>query len=1558
MVSCEIGRYQDEGNIHHDYQHQNVLDEVREVNDLKEILLDEDSVVNFPIQENDHIKWINIPESISLNHCKKFGLELLGFGRTLDVDSIVEQHQDLACEMILFKWLNMEGASNEPITFQTLIKVIHKLGEKFGNGYIELANKIKFTAEVHQTIDIGYIPAPVKTYSSQLFERYQKDNVIDISQWIPKRLDQKIQNITFVDLELKEHNTDDFVELDDLLRDIQDGMKILFTGRPGVGKTTITRYLSKHKFNKRFFLIIKLHLGTFSDLINDLDTLLKIHGDKFFPSVDIARMSSFIQRTNGKGVCFLLDGYDKYVPSRHGNYINSLIKGKELAKSVVIVTSRPSAVEDIMNLFQRKIEIIGFAETRINTYLRQLQLPDAENKTVFQYLDNHPKVKQMCYLPLHLSMLVFMIITDGNAVTLLNTETDLYYNFLALTIKHYESVRHERAVESLKECFSDPNTQTDLCDILRNISKISLDGMLWGRTQMFTSSSLTRLSRIDNVSAEIEALSLFKIETSYDKDGIKLYKYWYSHPTFQEFLAAFHLTTLPSRIQFDYMHRYDMDEVYKYFFGLIRSMSNYDDTAIMTKFITFARTSYYRSHRYNDFYMIKCAHEAGGSDNFISYLKAAGIISQSNSLHVYLGNHDNDDCWYLGYILAQTSLNQLNLQVDYFTNKWCSSFVTRYLKNARFSDVNVAKLIIEKGIFLKSYKDILDDIDPEFLSVFQQSLTHFKLSSYIHEVNSLLKLERFLKYFYALQSLSLQVDVRVIQQGYLEKVLQNLTLLRYLELTVTDYFNVCYFNATACKGLLKFSKLKQLQSLMLEITFELSLSGLKGLNNLETLSMYDIYNSSNINSSNIKKLLLGIQEVHSLKKLALNLNLRTNTTDSIKEVAKALEQCTRWLLINLTIDASFFSSGENDVIELAYGLGNLTKLQELSLYLNWELHGNNSNDKGAIVLADKLKHLHNLHTLKLHLICGISCDELTVIFRHLNLKNLDLEIAANTRSYNIKKLLNELKNLKLLQKLVLSRNKLYNDDMETLTLALKEMNNLHTLDLSHNHIGDDGMKLLAELFDSPQQYLGNLKVLLLNGNQYSEVGAKILAEILKKFLQLQTIEFNRDLIMFSAEVLSLRHQQNIRKIPVILPQQPSPISETSSISFSEILNFVFEQFYLYNHYNYYVFSVIFLGLVVLVRVSMFFKSKASSNKIMQSTELSRALTYSSFSVSDAWYLKRLESMNLDGTGTVIAILDTTIDQTFPCFTKKKILHVANNESFPSLTEEEILVIDCLPGVPVASDLHATMHGTICSAIAVGSQCDTTSGVIPRGVAPGAQLIVYRIAEGKHIPFEAIERALDDIWNRLQSNIRIDVVSISYHFEVTDEQLEILREKIQKLTEIGITFVAAAGNNGLYQDLACIPAHFDYVISVGALDKHGKKSLLTPHVKIDVYAPGDDLKFATSDEIFWGTSYATPAAAGLVLLLKQWANFIGSPAKENIHRAEILRKIFKHDMYKETDSTDKNIDPLEPIVRVNSDDTVMVFQPATFFMDMKKNPTMLNVIVQKYLPADEDNMMDH
>ena len=285
---------------------------------------------------------------------------------------------------------------------------------------------------------------------------------------------------------------------------------------------------------------------------------------------------------------------------------------------------------------------------------------------------------------------------------------------------------------------------------------------------------------------------------------------------------------------------------------------------------------------------------------------------------------------------------------------------------------------------------------------------------------------------------------------------------------------------------------------------------------------------------------------------------------------------------------------------------------------------------------------------------------------------------------------------------------------------------------------------------------------------------------------------------------------------------------------------------------------------------------------------------------------------MNGTGTVIAVLDTTIDQHFPSFTGK-----------------DISVIDYLPGVPVVS----TVHGTICSAVAVGLQDDTT----PRGVAPCAKLIVYRIAEGEIASINAIINALDDIRNKLARGEQIDVVSISYDCDENSE--DTLDDKIKVLTEMGVTFVAAAGNRGQYQARACIPARFNSVISVGALDRYGNKARFTPSVKIDVYAPGEDIEFPIIDCKFWGTSYAAPAVAGLVLLLKQWANNVGLPAEENINRVEVLREIFKKEMVVKSDSGD-------------DDD---VFAPVEFFMRMKDNPKKLNDIVLKYLPSDENKM---
>ena len=191
--------------------------------------------------------------------------------------------------------------------------------------------------------------------------------------------------------------------------------------------------------------------------------------------------------------------------------------------------------------------------------------------------------------------------------------------------------------------------------------------------------------------------------------------------------------------------------------------------------------------------------------------------------------------------------------------------------------------------------------------------------------------------------------------------------------------------------------------------------------------------------------------------------------------------------------------------------------------------------------------------------------------------------------------------------------------------------------------------------------------------------------------------------------------------------------------------------------------------------------------------------------------------------------------------------------------------------------------------------------------------------------------------RIESGNQIDVVSISY--DLCEDSKEEVYRKIKALTEKGVIFIAAAGNRGRYQAHASIPACFDCVISVGALDKHGFQSRFNACGRIDVFAPGEDIPTPSSSSLFWGTSFATPAVSGLVALLKQCSNKVGPPANNNIHHVAILRTIFNKHMITRSDSG-----------------LVDVFDPVKFFLRVIDEPNILNEIVEQHLNQVED--MEH
>ena len=1457
----------------------------------------------FPVVRGERIELINIAQEIGKNRRKDFGFALLGTRKRKIIEEITREDSSTANKVIILEWLLGKGKT--PVTSRVLVDALREIGMN------ELADEITLTCEALNILDLVYMPTSIKEYSQKLSKRYQSESIMNTTQWLPRMFKGRNISIEYVDLTLKENGNT--ITLSNIINDMQSGMRILFLGRPGVGKTTLTRHLSRvwtKTDSDQFYLVVKVHLGV-AGKIDNLDSLINASIQRV---EDIEVISEYISATQGRGVCILLDGFDEYVYDST-DYVSNLIHGYSLSEAVVILTSRPAPAEIIESSFPRKIEIIGFGDSGIKMYLDQLKLSQDENQTITEYFQNHPTIKQLCYLPLHLSMLVYIAVVkaDPNILSLVKTETELYSSFLTQTITQYQNVRQELRAKSFMKCFDNRYNDNDSCFLFWTICEHAFSGVM-SREQKFDSSSFDDLpeSEYDEILKQIESLSLFKVEKNYDENGYEIFEYYYSHPTYQEYLAALHITTLPFSEQLSYIRFSWMQETYKFFLGLVgrKLTKKYDDKAVFQTFVKYSR-EVLATYQEKEIYVMKCAHEVSRQHiSFVDLLKSVDIISKNNSVSLPV-NYVHHDCWYIGYLLAQSSLNKLTVN-KYTELASCLAYITDYLRHSQ-SDVNVTELALgddrsEHWAWFTEKED-LNNV-PEILkllSTFQKKLTDVRvLFLRIGNSSSVLQLGDTINLFQNLTHIALSVNTSVIKDGHLVNALQHLTNLKHLELGVINKHD----DDTSIPDNL-FDGLKDLEQLetltlciswnkdIVDVNTTALIGGLKSLSSLNNLSLHFLmYNGLRKNGGT--ELLHGLKML-SISELNLFLDLCWNNgigDITVKELSTVLKKLSNLLVrkLSLCIDFNLSGipglSGPRDLIE---GLRGLTELQHLHLELRWELQENDNIDEACIAFAEGLKSISKLKVLELDFSQNgsINCQIKTLLESLNQVEELSLKWRSSKDKTDVTDLFNGLKHLKKLRKLDLSWNTINDHDVISLIESLKGINKLNILDLSHNEIGDEGVQILADAIDSHQ--FNHLEAIYLDNNKLSQAGAKYLSLKITQLSKLRIFDLGLDLGSYSAQALS---EIQLSSVPV----------KESSNNFVTIASFLKPALLV----TVLVGSLGILFYCVIKPIPRLSVASSDKQKPLPMKTISESLAQGIFSTSYAWNLEKLRKRfpELDGSGTVIAILDTAIDITLPAFKKK-------------FEQNQITVIDFLQGLPVSS----CEHGSVCATVAVGlsySYDQTTD--IPSGVAPGAHLIVYRIAENGVSYIDSVLRALNDIRIKTESGIHVDVVSISYDLE--DDKIDELRNEIDLLASKGVVFVAAAGNRGEYQPHSSIPAYFDNVISVGALDKNGRPSDFTSSGRVDVYAPGENIPSPSlpSGE-FKGTSFATPAISGLVALLKQHAKSIGPPASLHIHEVQLLKRIFDEHM------------------KTRSYYGKLIFAPVEFLLQLKEDHNLINRIVE-------------
>ena len=270
--------------------------------------------------------------------------------------------------------------------------------------------------------------------------------------------------------------------------------------------------------------------------------------------------------SNGEGLCFVLDGLDEYRPkSMKTTFIYKLIKRKVLPKAIVIIASRPAASSQFRNIASKHVEVVGFLKDQIFEYIEKYPFSaTCKGSELHKYLEHHPNVHHMCYLPIHAAMVCYLFDLMGSCLP--RTETKMYSEFTNLTL--LRTLKRDDDEDKMVENYESVEDLPDqLKNLFKNICKLSFEKTVASKQAM----KRTEVKGFfKDVNCGEESLGLITVDRIAQKYGFENL-YTFLHLTFQEYLAAYHLFA-SEKDQLSILKKHGkkkhMQMVWKFFCGL------------------------------------------------------------------------------------------------------------------------------------------------------------------------------------------------------------------------------------------------------------------------------------------------------------------------------------------------------------------------------------------------------------------------------------------------------------------------------------------------------------------------------------------------------------------------------------------------------------------------------------------------------------------------------------------------------------------------------------------------------------------------------------------------------------------------------------------------------------------------------------------------------------------------------------------------------------------------------------------------------------------------------
>ena len=340
---------------------------------------------------------------------------------------------------------------------------------------------------------------------------------------------------------------------------------ILIEGAPGMGKTTLCKEIAYQwaqgcllKDTELLLLIYLRHPAILN--IHHLQDL--VHYFYNFDKGESKMSKRCAKILNNRDLTIVCDGYDEFDSSKD-SLIANILDRKVLPQCRIVVTSRLTASDRLHRIADVRVEVLGFSdESKIQYIKQELKEHPYEVNKLQSYLNTHPSIQSICYMPMMMTILVYVFKEKGYLPT---NSTELYEKYVALTISHQS--------KSDDLCVSIQTLPTECKSFLFHLSKFAFL-TLQSKQKVFSKEDINSVCpNLTLTSSDLDSLGLINSVQYFCTDKGNTCVFNFLHLSIHEYLAAYYISSIDQCSQFNELENTFLNEMYQETWNMFIAMN-------------------------------------------------------------------------------------------------------------------------------------------------------------------------------------------------------------------------------------------------------------------------------------------------------------------------------------------------------------------------------------------------------------------------------------------------------------------------------------------------------------------------------------------------------------------------------------------------------------------------------------------------------------------------------------------------------------------------------------------------------------------------------------------------------------------------------------------------------------------------------------------------------------------------------------------------------------------------------------------------------------------------